>query len=65
MVFPYLDLAYFILQVALARVFLAAGEECDLCHAMAGTQSTLGLTEREARALVRLAMFDAYSRREG
>ena len=39
--FPYLDLAYFILQVAALIYSLAAGEERDLCHVMARSAAEL------------------------
>ena len=58
--FPYVDLAYFILQVAFHIYFWPPAKSAIYAAQWLERQSTLGLTEREARALVRLAMFDAY-----
>jgi Phosphotransferase enzyme family len=60
--FPYIDLAYFILQVALLVYSWPPVKSAIYATQWLERRSALGLTEREARALVRLAMFDAYSR---
>lgn len=59
---PYSDLAYFILQVALLVYSWPAVKSAIYATQWLQRDAGLGLTEREARALVRLAMFDAYIR---
>lgn len=60
--FPYIDLAHFILQVALLIYSWPPVKSAIYATEWLKRQSTLGLTDREARALSRLAMFDAYLR---
>ncbi len=62
--FPYLDLAYFILQVAVLIYSWPAAKSAIYATAWLERQPAFGLTGREARALVRLSMFDAYCRTE-
>lgn len=57
--FPYVDLAYFILQVALEMYSWPAVKSAIYATQWLERQSRLGLSEREARALVRLSMFEA------
>jgi hypothetical protein len=60
--FPYIDLAHFILQVAFLIYSWPPVKSAIYATEWLKRQSTLGLTDREARALTRLAMFDAYLR---
>jgi hypothetical protein len=60
--FPYIDLANFILQVALLIYSWPPVKSAIYATQWLERQSILGLTEREARALSRLAMFDLYLR---
>jgi hypothetical protein len=58
--FPYADLAFFALQVAFLIYSWPPVRSAIYTTQWLEQQSTLGLTQREARALTRLAMFDAY-----
>ena len=60
--FPYIDLAYFILQVAFLIYSWPPVKSAIYATEWLERQSAFGLTDREARALSRLAMFDAYLR---
>lgn len=60
--FPYTDLAYFVLQTAFLIYSWPAAKSAIYATQWLGQQPTLGLADREARALTRLAMFDAYRR---
>jgi hypothetical protein len=59
--FPLADLAYFILQVAALVYSWPPVRSAIYARRWLAAQPALGLAEREARALIRLAMFDAYS----
>jgi hypothetical protein len=61
---PYLDLAYFILQVAALIYSWPPVKSAIYAMTWLEAQPTFGLTKREARALVCLSMFDAYCRLE-
>lgn len=58
--FPYIDLAYFILQVAALIYSWPPVKSAIYATQWLAREPTLGLTEPEARALARLAMFHAY-----
>lgn len=62
--FPYLDLAYFILQLAALIYRWRPVKSAIYATSWLEAQRSFGLTGREARALVRLSMFDAYCRTE-
>ncbi len=62
--FPCTDLAYFILQVAALIYSWPPVKSAIYAATWLEAQPSLGLTGREARALVRLSMFEAYWRLE-
>jgi hypothetical protein len=62
--FPYVDLAYFILQVAVMIYSWPPVKSAIYATTWLEAQPSFGLNGREARALVRLSMFDAYCRTE-
>jgi len=59
--FPYIDLAQFIMQVAFLIYSCPPVASATYATRWLAGQSAHGLTEREARAVVRLAMFGAYT----
>lgn len=59
--FPLTDLAYFILQIAALVYSWPPVSSAIYATRWLAVQPALGLTEREARGLIRLAMFDAYA----
>jgi hypothetical protein len=62
--FPYLDLVYFILQLAVLIYSWPPVKSAIYAARWLEGQPEFGLTGREARALVRFSMFDAYCRLE-
>lgn len=62
--FPYLDLAHFILQIAVLIYSWPPLKSAIYAARWLEAQPALGLTPRETRALVRLAMFDTYLHEE-
>jgi hypothetical protein len=58
--FPHVDLVYFVLQVAFLIYSWSPVKSAIYATKWLERESTLGITEREARALARLAMFQAY-----
>jgi hypothetical protein len=60
--FPFVDLAYFILQVAALLYSWPAVKAAIYATQWLAGRPMLGLSEREARGIIRLAMFHAYSR---